>query len=62
MIRTTCTRDDSIGGTMVHEKTYTTLEYDKILTILKQHLASEVGQEFAQKLRPACKTSGGKCR
>ena len=38
---------------MIHEKTYTTLEYDKILTILKQHLASEVGQEFAEKLRPA---------
>ncbi len=38
---------------MIHEKTYTTLEYDKILAILKQHLASEVGQEFAQKLRPA---------
>ena len=38
---------------MIQEKTYTTLEYDKILAILKQHLASEVGQEFAQKLRPA---------
>ncbi len=38
---------------MIQEKTYTTLEYDKILTILKQHLASEVGLEFAQKLRPA---------
>ena len=38
---------------MIQEKTYTTLEYDKILNILKQHLASEVGQEFAQKLRPA---------
>lgn len=38
---------------MIQEKTYITLEYDKILNILKQHLASEVGQEFAQKLRPA---------
>ncbi|MEN6636034.1 MAG: endonuclease MutS2 [Clostridiaceae bacterium] len=38
---------------MILEKTYTTLEYDKILAILKQHLASEVGLEFAQKLRPA---------
>ena len=38
---------------MIQEKTYTTLEYDKILSILKQHLASEVGLEFALKLRPA---------
>ena len=38
---------------MIQEKTYITLEYDKILNILKQHLASEVGQEFALKLRPA---------
>lgn len=38
---------------MIHEKTYTTLEYDKILNILRQHLASEVGAEFAEKLRPA---------
>jgi len=37
---------------MIQEKTYITLEYDKILTILKQHLASEVGLEFAEKLRP----------
>ena len=37
---------------MIHEKTYTTLEFDKILSILKQHLASEVGLEYAQKLRP----------
>ena len=38
---------------MIQEKTYSTLEYDKILNILKQHLASEIGMEFAQKLRPA---------
>ncbi len=38
---------------MILEKTFVTLEYDKILGILKQHLASEVGQEFAQKLQPA---------
>ena len=37
---------------MILEKTFITLEYDKILTILKQHLASEVGHEFAEKLRP----------
>lgn len=42
-----------IGGNMIQEKTFTTLEYDKILSILKQHLASEVGHEFAEKLRPA---------
>ena len=38
---------------MIHEKTFITLEYDKILSILKQHLACEVGTEFAEKLRPA---------
>lgn len=38
---------------MIQEKTFITLEYDKILSILKQHLASDVGQEYAQKLRPA---------
>ena len=38
---------------MIQEKTYITLEYDKILNLLKQHLASEIGQEFAEKLRPA---------
>ena len=38
---------------MIQEKTYITLEYDKILKLLKQHLASEIGQEFAEKLRPA---------
>ena len=37
---------------MILEKTFITLEYDKILAILKQHLASEVGHEFADKLRP----------
>jgi len=37
---------------MIQEKTFITLEYDKILSILKQHLASDIGQEFAQKLRP----------
>ncbi|MDP3448032.1 MAG: endonuclease MutS2 [Eubacteriales bacterium] len=37
---------------MILEKTFITLEYDKILSILKQHLSSEVGQEFAEKLRP----------
>ena len=37
---------------MILEKTFVTLEYDKILSILKQHLASDVGQEFAEKLRP----------
>lgn len=38
---------------MIQEKTFITLEYDKILSILKQHLASEIGLEFAEKLRPA---------
>ena len=38
---------------MILEKTFITLEYDKILSILKQHLASEIGLEFAEKLRPA---------
>lgn len=38
---------------MISEKTFITLEFDKILNILKQHLASEVGQEYADKLRPA---------
>jgi DNA mismatch repair protein MutS2 len=38
---------------MIRNKTFSTLEYDKILTILKQHLACEVGREFADKLRPA---------
>ena len=37
---------------MILEKTFVTLEYDKILSILKQHLASDVGHEFAEKLRP----------
>ncbi len=37
---------------MIQEKTFTTLEYDKILDIMTQHLASEVGREFAMKLRP----------
>jgi DNA mismatch repair protein MutS2 len=37
---------------MILENTFVTLEYDKILSILKQHLASDVGQEFAEKLRP----------
>ncbi len=40
------------GRTMIQEKTFATLEYDKILAILQQHIASEVGLEFAQKLRP----------
>ncbi|MEA5048877.1 MAG: endonuclease MutS2 [Eubacteriales bacterium] len=38
---------------MIQEKTLVTLEYDKILNLLKQHLACEVGLEFAQKLKPA---------
>ncbi|NLI55056.1 MAG: endonuclease MutS2 [Clostridiales bacterium] len=38
---------------MIQEKTLTTLEYDKIKNIMTQHLACEVGVEFAQKLRPA---------
>jgi len=38
---------------MISEKTFITLEFDKILNILKQHLASEIGQEYADKLRPA---------
>lgn len=38
---------------MIQEKTFITLEYDKILNILKQHLACEIGLEFAEKLRPA---------
>ena len=38
---------------MIYEKTYITLEFDKILNILRQHLASEVGAEFVEKLRPA---------
>ena len=38
---------------MIQEKTFITLEYDKILSNLKQHLASDVGLEYAQKLRPA---------
>jgi DNA mismatch repair protein MutS2 len=38
---------------MIYEKTFYTLEFDKILSILQQHLASEVGMEYAGKLRPA---------
>jgi len=38
---------------MIGEKTFITLEFDKILGILKQHLACEVGLEYAGKLRPA---------
>ncbi|MPM78737.1 Endonuclease MutS2 [bioreactor metagenome] len=38
---------------MIQEKTFVTLEFDKILQLLKQHLASEIGLEFADKLRPA---------
>lgn len=38
---------------MIQEKTLVTLEYDKILNLLKQHLSCEVGLEFAQKLKPA---------
>lgn len=38
---------------MIGEKTFVTLEFDKILKILEQHLACEVGMEYAEKLRPA---------
>lgn len=38
---------------MIQEKTLVTLEYDKVLNLLGQHLACEIGQEFARKLRPA---------
>jgi DNA mismatch repair protein MutS2 len=38
---------------MIQEKTFITLEYDKIVGILTQHLACEVGREFAIKLSPA---------
>jgi dsDNA-specific endonuclease/ATPase MutS2 len=37
---------------MIQEKTLTTLEYDKIKNIMTQHLACEVGLEFAKKLPP----------
>lgn len=38
---------------MIQEKTLVTLEYDKIIGLLKQHLSCEIGLEFAKKLRPA---------
>ena len=38
---------------MIQNKTFSTLEYDKILAILKQHLACDTGQEYADRLRPA---------
>ena len=38
---------------MIQEKTFKTLEFNKIIDILTQHLASDVGLEFAQKIKPA---------
>ncbi len=38
---------------MIQTKTLNTLEYDKIRQMLEQHLSCEIGQEFAEQLRPA---------
>ena len=38
---------------MINEKAIQSLEFDKILALLKQHLACEVGVEYADRLRPA---------
>ncbi|MCE5189359.1 MAG: endonuclease MutS2 [Eubacteriales bacterium] len=38
---------------MISEKTLFTLEYDKIINLLTQHLSCEIGREFARELRPA---------
>ena len=38
---------------MVQKKTLITLEYDKILQLLMQHLSCEIGREFAEQLHPA---------
>jgi len=38
---------------MIQNKTLVTLEYDKILQLMRQHLSCEIGFEFSEKLRPA---------
>ena len=38
---------------MINEKAIHSLEFDKILALLKQHLACEVGWEYVDRLRPA---------
>ena len=37
---------------MIQNKTLTTLEYDKIVSLLKQHLSCDIGLEFAEAMRP----------